>query len=260
MVELYDAKEVETIIKPAKLTNTLLDEIKVKRPSASVKGSIWELIGSMLKKYKVQLEDYRFEIQDVMFNQLCEQMKSSRPEIRNILGIFKGYIHALDEVMLRPEQGTSTPCSFLVNKLYSLIKIAMVPVDEGRAYTVVKAAIKLLTSRSQLFKPQIIEDALPLCEKVLELCAHENMEIRESANELLEEITKRFTEGLKEGKAHKDIFKHLIGRYHDIIESPERTRSALVITVIRTSKAKSLIVHSGNTVDGDEDLHGGTHT
>ncbi len=118
-----------------------------------------------------------------------------------------------------------------------MIKVAMVPVEEGRAYTVVKAAIKLLTSRSQLFKPQIIEDALPLCEKVLELCAHENMEIREAANELLEEITKRFTEGLKEGKAHKDIFKHLIGRYHDIIESPERTRSALVITVIRTSIA-----------------------
>lgn len=104
MVEQYDAKELVAIIKPAKLANTLLDEIKVKRPSASVKGAIWELIGSMLKKYKDQLEDYRFEIQDVMFNQLCEQMKSPKPEIRAILGILKGFIQAFDEVLLSKEQ------------------------------------------------------------------------------------------------------------------------------------------------------------
>ena len=121
-----------------------------------------------------------------------------------------------------------------------MIKIAMVPVEEGRAYTVVKAAIKLLTSRSLLFKQNILDDAIPLCEKVLGLCGHENMEIREASNALLEEITKRFTEGLKEGKTHKDIFKHLIGKYHEIIESPDKSRSTLVVTVIRTSKISAV--------------------
>ncbi len=251
MVELYDSKELEATIKPAKLTNTLLDEIKVKRPSASVKGAIWELIGAMLKKYSRQLEDFRFEIQDVMFNQLIEQMKSDKPEIRTILGVLKGYIHALDEVLLSPEQ---------VTKLYNTIKVAMTPVEEGRAYSVVKAAIKLLTHRSILFKPHIIEDAVPLCEQVLKLCGHENMEIREAANGLLEEITKRFSEGLKEGKAHKDIFKHLIGRYHEIIENPDRTRATLVVTVIRTSMMPFFQSHfqdanikknSGNIIDGN---------
>ncbi len=105
MVESYNTKELVSIIKPAKLTNILLDEIKVKRPSASVKGAIWELIGLLLKKYKEQLDDYRFEIQDVMYTQLCDQMKSTKPEIRAILGILKGYVHALDEVTLSPEQG-----------------------------------------------------------------------------------------------------------------------------------------------------------
>jgi len=226
MIEIYNPTELESIIKPAKLTVTMLDEIKVKRPSASVKGAIWELMGSLLKKYSNQLEDFRFEIQDVMFNQLVEQMKSEKPEIRTILGVIKGYVPALEEVMLAPEQ---------IAKLYNIIKIAMTPVEEGRAYSVVKAAMKLLMHRSALFKPYIIEDAVPLCEQVLKLCGHENLEIREAANGLLEEITKRFSDGLKEGKAHKDIFKHLIGRYNDIIENPDRARSTLVVTVIRTS-------------------------
>ena len=115
----------------------------------------------------------------------------------------------------------------------------MVPIEEARTHTVVKSAVKLLTSRSQVFKQNILDDALPLFELVLSLCAHENMEIRESANGLLEEITKRFTEGLKEGKTHKDIFKHLIGKYNEIIESPDKSRSTLVVTVIRTSKTNT---------------------
>ena len=105
MVNIYEPKEIIAIIKPGKLTNTLLDEIKVKRPSASVKGAIWELIGAMLKKYSGDLSEYRFEIQDVMYNQLCEQLSSSKPEIRTILGILKGFTYALDEVLLSDEQG-----------------------------------------------------------------------------------------------------------------------------------------------------------
>lgn len=37
---------------PAKLIATLLDEIKLRRPAATVKGAIWTLIGLLHKEYE----------------------------------------------------------------------------------------------------------------------------------------------------------------------------------------------------------------
>jgi hypothetical protein len=39
IIETY--KEIEPIIKPTDLILTLLDEIKLRRPAATVKGAIW---------------------------------------------------------------------------------------------------------------------------------------------------------------------------------------------------------------------------
>lgn len=52
----------------------MLDEIKLRKPSASVKGAIWTLVGLLHQKYGLQ--DYLIESQDVMFIQLMEQMNS----------------------------------------------------------------------------------------------------------------------------------------------------------------------------------------
>lgn len=43
MIETY--KEIEHIIKPSELIIILLDEIKLRRPAATVKGAIWQLVG-----------------------------------------------------------------------------------------------------------------------------------------------------------------------------------------------------------------------
>jgi hypothetical protein len=48
----------------------LLDEIKLRRPSASVKGAIWNLVGLLHERYG--LDDYRVESQDVQFISLME--------------------------------------------------------------------------------------------------------------------------------------------------------------------------------------------
>eukprot|EP00826_Nyctotherus_ovalis_P045166 TRINITY_DN4964_c0_g4_i1.p1 TRINITY_DN4964_c0_g4~~TRINITY_DN4964_c0_g4_i1.p1 ORF type:complete len:286 (-),score=92.73 TRINITY_DN4964_c0_g4_i1:124-981(-) len=227
MLDSYSAHELASIVKPSKLTAALLDEMKVKNPSASVKGAIWQLACLLLRTYPAILAEFRFEIQDVMFNQLFEQIRSTKAELRTIIGILKGFSHALDEVALSESQ---------VEKLYGAIKIAMVPVEEGRSQSVLKAAAKLLATRAQVFEALIIEDAVPLSEEVLKLCSHQNLDVREAANTLLEELTRRFSKGLKEGKAHKDIFSYLIKRYNTIIESQTRFLTPLAVTVTRTSK------------------------
>ncbi len=82
LVESFPPKEIEVTVKPRDLMIILLDEIKLRRPSASVKGAIWNLVGLLHEKYG--LDDYRVESQDVQFISLMEQMKSEKPEIKAI--------------------------------------------------------------------------------------------------------------------------------------------------------------------------------
>lgn len=82
LVESFPAKEIEGTVKPKDLMIILLDEIKLRRPSASVKGAIWNLVGLLHERYG--LDDYRVESQDVQFISLMEQMKSEKPEIKAI--------------------------------------------------------------------------------------------------------------------------------------------------------------------------------
>ena len=56
------------MIKPAVMMPMLLDEIKLRRPSATVKGTIWNLIGLLHEKYG--LDEFRVESQDVGFQEL----------------------------------------------------------------------------------------------------------------------------------------------------------------------------------------------
>ena len=57
IIETFD--QIEAIIRPKDLMIVMLDEIKLRRPSASVKGAIWNLVGLLHEKYG--LEDYRVE-------------------------------------------------------------------------------------------------------------------------------------------------------------------------------------------------------
>jgi len=54
ILEHFNTQEIESIMKPDTLIVILLDEIKLRRPAASVKGTIWHLIGLLLSKYVLQ--------------------------------------------------------------------------------------------------------------------------------------------------------------------------------------------------------------
>ena len=52
IIESFNAEEIEPTIAPAKLITTLLDEIRLRRPAATVKGAIWTLIGLLHREYE----------------------------------------------------------------------------------------------------------------------------------------------------------------------------------------------------------------
>lgn len=86
------SNDIEAIIRPRDLLIMMLDEIKLRHPSASVKGALWTLVGLLHEKYG--LNDFRIESQDVMFLQLQEQMIRDKPEIKAIQGMMKGFLHS----------------------------------------------------------------------------------------------------------------------------------------------------------------------
>lgn len=65
IIDTFNIKEIEGLVKPRDMIVMLLDEIKLRKPSASVKGTIWTLVGLLHDKYG--LEEFWVESQDVMF-------------------------------------------------------------------------------------------------------------------------------------------------------------------------------------------------
>ena len=90
IIDYYPLDSVKKIVRPPELINRLLDEIKLRRPSASVKGTIWNLVGLLHKRFPKELKEYLVESQDQMYRELKDQMKSQKPEFRTIIGIIKG--------------------------------------------------------------------------------------------------------------------------------------------------------------------------
>ena len=75
----------------------MLDEIKLRRPSATVKGAIWTLVGLILSKYKEQTqEEFLASSQKVNFLMLNEQVRTEKPEMKAIIGMLKGLSYSLE--------------------------------------------------------------------------------------------------------------------------------------------------------------------
>jgi len=90
MIESFNHKEIEDIVKPEKMLTDLLDEIKLRRPSASVKGAIWQLVGLLHVHYDHMVNHVLVESQDVMYIMIDEQVRLDKPEIKSMVGLLKG--------------------------------------------------------------------------------------------------------------------------------------------------------------------------
>ena len=77
----------------------LLNQIKFKKPTASVKGAIWSLVGLIHKKFEGQVRDFLVESQDQMLIELKQQfMKTGQsPEFKTMIGILKGLTLSLED-------------------------------------------------------------------------------------------------------------------------------------------------------------------
>ena len=84
IMSLYDPNRIRDVVEPKRLMNIMLDEIKLKRPGATLKSTIWEIVGWIHKLYPEDSQEFRLETQDVMMNSLLEQLDGDKFEIKHI--------------------------------------------------------------------------------------------------------------------------------------------------------------------------------
>ena len=224
IIDHYHSAALMPIIQPKELVNRLLDEIKLRRPSASVKGTIWNLIGVCHKKFGAELQEFRIESQDQMYRELKDQLGSSKPEFRSIVGIIKGLSSPLEDgCTLAPEE---------IEGLFVRVKTAMQPIPDLRHKGVQKQSMKLFTTHVALFKAIIPRHAEPMVRLTLQLCVDANMEVRDAANDMLGRLMHVISDGLTVDKTiHKDIFREIIRQFQAILE--DQNNNVQLISAIK---------------------------
>lgn len=96
IVKKYHVSVLVSVINPQDLMIKLLDEIKLRKPSSSVKGTIWHLVGLCHEKFEKETRDFLEESQDQMYRELKVQMDKQKPEYKAIVGILQGLTHSLE--------------------------------------------------------------------------------------------------------------------------------------------------------------------
>lgn len=120
---------------------------------------------------------------------LQDHVKVDKPELKAIFGMLKGFGFSL-------EAGCTLDDAQL-QSLFLILKTVIRPIDEVNNRGVMKGGMKLLAQHAGLFTDQIMRYALDLIELALKLCVQENLEVRDTANDLLGSVIRQISESLQ---------------------------------------------------------------
>jgi hypothetical protein len=68
IIETYNVTIIENIYKPKEFLDNLLNDIKLSNLKTTIKGCVWNIVGILIGKFSVLLNDYKIEVHDVIFN------------------------------------------------------------------------------------------------------------------------------------------------------------------------------------------------
>lgn len=121
---------IEKIFKPLNFIEVLLDEIKLKKLAATVKGAIWYLIGILYSRFPIILSKYKKEINDVIFYEFNLLLNNSKKmEFKAVIGIMKSYMHLMEDNALNTDE---------IKIMYAFMKSLMIPLDKNNSIKINK--------------------------------------------------------------------------------------------------------------------------
>jgi hypothetical protein len=99
---------MEPVIQLNNLSQMMLDELKHLKPTPSIKGKIWQILGELIKRFPLKMKSFLFEIQEVSFYSLKGMMENTQKvEIKTLKGLLQ-LTRCILEVSTYPEE-ESTP-------------------------------------------------------------------------------------------------------------------------------------------------------
>jgi hypothetical protein len=132
------------------------------------------------------------------------------------------------------------------------LKTIIWPRDENNR-GVMKAGMKLFTQHVSLFTEQILSYALDLIETALHLCVHQNIEVRDTANDLLGSIIQEISENLQSNQDHHvQLFTKIMEQF-DFILNENNSRYVQLLSAIR---AVGIFSKAIQTILGEDKLPG----
>ena len=222
ILEKYPIEVIENIYKPKQYLENLLNEIRLSKLTSTIKGAIWSIIGILIGKFSILLNNYKLEVHDVIFTDFKKIVSQKKPEIKALQGILKGYIYLLDDPHLKAND---------IEELYHYIKSLIHPLEDANTIKINKLALRIISEHGKVFTQQLQRESIELFDLVFELCNHKNYELKMCANEAIEKICMHISDCLLEKNTlHKDVFKYLLRKIEEVLE--KRSQNIMINTAI----------------------------
>ena len=222
IIETYNVSVIENIYKPKEFLDNLLNDIKLSNLKTTIKGCVWNIVGILIGKFSVLLNDYKIEVHDVIFNDFKKILNQKKPEFKAIIGILKAYNYLLDDPHLKGNQ---------INELYHYLKSIIHPLEDANTIKINKLALQVLSEHGNVFSMQLQVDCIELFNFIFSLCSHKNYELKITANEAIEKIAIHISDSLIEDNTlHKGVFREILGKIEEVLE--KKSTSILTNTAI----------------------------
>ena len=169
ILEKFPVEIVENIYKPKQYLENLLNEIRLSKLTSTIKGGIWSIIGILIGKFSILLNNYKIEVHDVIFADFKKIVAQKKPEIKALQGILKGYVYLLDDPHLKAND---------IEELYHYIKSLIHPLEDANTIKINKLALKVISEHGKVFTQQLQRESIELFDLVFELCNHKKYELK----------------------------------------------------------------------------------
>ena len=214
IIEIYDGELLETTIQVKETASILLDEIKILRPKAGVKGMIWTILGLLTDKFSTIMLEFRVEIEELILFNMTKIMKSNKGvEIKTLEGVFRGLRFLLN--------GSTNYTDKEMEDIYLNTVTGIEIIEDVKNYKIVKQALMILEFHIEKFEKYLWRNEIDLIDSLLNLVAQKNKGVKEFASRAFEALMELLA---KRGVSdhHKNLVTDLMNKIKKIVKkSPD---------------------------------------
>ncbi|CAI2378981.1 unnamed protein product [Moneuplotes crassus] len=242
IMRAYEPEQIKDYIDPAKLIKIMLDEIKLQALGATLKATIWEVVGWLHKLFPNETLLYRPETQDVMMSTLIELVESAKFEIKHMCGLLRGFTLGLHDCVLEPDK---------LLRLFQIAKVFIEPRKELSSVRIQVEAMTLISTHSALFKDDLRKQATEIINMALNIGTKQaNQDVREASGELLAQVAAQVADFDDEDEDSKETAKEVI----DLLTQVWNEQNEHSLKIEPTVKAVGILSKGIRSILGEDTL------